>query len=115
MARVTSRLGWCTLSVAGAFTLGTVALHRGEPISAIWIVVAAVCVYLIAYRFYSLFIARHVPPLDSRRLNPAYKFNDGLDYVPTNRHVLLAGIALILATCLLFKMKRARYTWARCC
>jgi carbon starvation protein len=68
--------------------LGVVALHRGEPISAIWIVIAAVCVYLIAYRFYSLFIADKVLGLDARRMTPAFKHNDGLDHVPTNKYVL---------------------------
>ncbi|WP_300753501.1 carbon starvation CstA family protein, partial [Janthinobacterium sp.] len=60
----------------------------GEPISAIWIVIAAVCVYLIAYRFYSLFIADKVLGLDARRMTPAFKHNDGLDHVPTNKYVL---------------------------
>ena len=50
-------LGWLAVAVVGAFALGTIALHRGETINAVWLVVAAVCVYLIAYRFYSLFIA----------------------------------------------------------
>jgi carbon starvation protein len=88
MNPVLSKLGWAALSLAGAGALGVVALNRGEPISAIWIVIAAVCVYLIAYRFYSLFIARDVMGLDARRMTPAYKHNDGLDYVPTNKNVL---------------------------
>jgi carbon starvation protein len=86
--RLASKLAWAALAIAGAFALGTVALHRGEPISAIWIVIAAICVYLIAYRFYSLFIAEKVLRLDPRRMTPAYKYNDGLDYVPTNKYVL---------------------------
>ena len=53
-------LGWLAVAVVGAFALGTIALHRGETINAVWFVVAAVCVYLIAYRFYSLFIAKRV-------------------------------------------------------
>ena len=52
-----SKLGWAVIALLGAFCLGTVALRRGEPINALWIVVAAVSIYLIAYRFYSLFIA----------------------------------------------------------
>ncbi|NVM78962.1 carbon starvation protein [Duganella sp. SG902] len=83
-----SKLGWAALALAGASALGVVALHRGESISAIWIVIAAVCVYLIAYRFYSLYIADKVLGLDSRRLTPAARMNDGLDYVPTNKNVL---------------------------
>ena len=83
-----SKLGWAALALLGAFCLGTVALRRGEPINALWIVVAAVSIYLIAYRFYSLFIADKVMQLDPTRATPAVINNDGLDYVPTNKHVL---------------------------
>lgn len=58
------------------------------PINAVWLVLAAVCVYSIAYRFYSLFIATKVFELNSKRLTPAHRLNDGLDYVPTNKYVL---------------------------
>ncbi|APA69492.1 MULTISPECIES: carbon starvation CstA family protein [unclassified Janthinobacterium] len=88
MNRIFKQLGWAALALAGAGSLGVVALQRGEPISAIWIVVAAICVYLIAYRFYSLFIADKVLGLDARRMTPAFKHNDGLDHVPTNKYVL---------------------------
>ncbi|MGK5026286.1 carbon starvation CstA family protein [Janthinobacterium sp. RB2R34] len=88
MNRIFKQLGWAALALAGAASLGVVALQRGEPISAIWIVIAAVCVYLIAYRFYSLFIADKVLGLDARRMTPAFKHNDGLDHVPTNKYVL---------------------------
>jgi carbon starvation protein CstA len=83
-----SKLGWALLAVAGAFALGTVALRRGEHINALWIVVAAVSIYLIAYRFYAMFIARNVMQLDPLRATPAVLNNDGLDYVPTNKQVL---------------------------
>ncbi len=83
-----SKLGWAALALLGAFCLGTVALRRGEHINALWIVVAAVSIYLIAYRFYSLFIADKVMQLDPTRATPAVINNDGLDYVPTNKHVL---------------------------
>lgn len=79
---------WVLVAMLGAFSLGTVALSRGESINALWIVVAAVCVYLIAYRYYSRFIARKVFELDATRMTPAWRHNDGLDYVPTNKHVL---------------------------
>ena len=88
MKRLSSQLGWAALSVFGAASLAFVALKRGESINAVWIVAAAVCVYLIAYRFYSHFIANRVLGLDAKRQTPAYKFNDGLDYVPTNKFVL---------------------------
>jgi carbon starvation protein len=88
MNRVISQLGWFALAIVGAFALGTVALHRGESINAVWIVIAAVSIYLIAYRYYSRFIADRVLQLDPKRMTPAYKYNDGLDYVPTNKYVL---------------------------
>ncbi|MYN08778.1 carbon starvation CstA family protein [Pseudoduganella aquatica] len=88
MQAMLRKAGWAALSLAGAGALGVIALKRGEAISAIWIVIAAVCVYLIAYRFYSLFIAKEVMGLDKNRMTPAYKFNDGLDHVPTNKYVL---------------------------
>ncbi len=88
MNQIKKHLAWIALAVVGAFALGTIALRRGEAINAVWIVIAAVCVYLIAYRYYSLFIARHAMALDPKRMTPAYRFNDGMDFVPTNRYVL---------------------------
>ena len=81
-------LVWTVLSVMGAFALGYIALNRGEQINALWIVVASVCVYLIAYRFYGLYIAKNVLALDPTRMTPAVRHNDGLDYVPTDKKVL---------------------------
>jgi carbon starvation protein CstA len=88
MKSLGNRLGWAALSLLGAGALAYVALRRGESINAVWVVAAAVCVYLIAYRFYSLYIATKVMGLDPSRQTPAYKYNDGLDYVPTNKYVL---------------------------
>ncbi|WP_331692232.1 carbon starvation CstA family protein [Pandoraea sputorum] len=88
MNRIWQQLPWAAVAVVGACALGTVALSRGETVSALWIVIAAVCVYLIAYRFYSKFIATRVAQLDGTRMTPAWRHNDGLDYVPTNRYVL---------------------------
>ena len=88
MNQLIKYLVWIALSLAGASALAVIALNRGESIGAIWIVIAAVCVYLIAFRFYSLFIANRVLKLDERRMTPAYKHNDGLDHVPTNKYVL---------------------------
>ncbi len=79
---------WLIVAIIGACALGVVALRRGEAINALWIVVAAVAIYLVAYRYYSLFIANHVMQLDPRRATPAVLNNDGLDYVPTNKHIL---------------------------
>ncbi|VVD88642.1 carbon starvation protein A [Pandoraea morbifera] len=88
MNRIWQQLPWAAVAIVGACALGTVALSRGETISALWIVIAAICVYLIAYRFYSKFIATRVAQLDGTRMTPAWRHNDGLDYVPTNRYVL---------------------------
>ena len=79
---------WWLLTAVGVFSLGTVALSRGETINALWIVVAAVSIYLVAYRYYSLYIADKVMQLDATRATPAVRHNDGLDYVPTNKYIL---------------------------
>ncbi len=79
---------WIAVALAGAVAFAVVALNRGEPVNAIWLVVAAVSVYSIAYRFYGRFIANSVLELDAKRLTPAEKHNDGLDYVPTNKWVV---------------------------
>ncbi|MBK5959045.1 carbon starvation protein A [Rhodoplanes elegans] len=79
---------WVLIVLVGTVSLGMVALNRGESINAAWLVVAAVCVYLIAYRFYGLFIAEKVLKVDPARPTPAQRHNDGLDYVPTNKYVL---------------------------
>jgi len=81
-------LPWLLLAIVGACALGVVALRRGEAINALWIVVASVAIYLVAYRYYSLFIASNVMQLDANRATPAVLNNDGLDYVPTNKHIL---------------------------
>ena len=88
MNQLSKWVGWSLFSLLGAAAFGVIALNRGESISAIWIVIAAVCVYLIAFRFYSQFIANRVLKLDTTRMTPAYKHNDGLDHVPTNKYVL---------------------------
>lgn len=88
MNQLSKWVGWSLFSLLGAAAFGVIALNRGESISAIWIVIAAVCVYLIAFRFYSQFIANRILKLDATRMTPAYKHNDGLDHVPTNKYVL---------------------------
>lgn len=85
---ILKHIPWMILGIIGAVCLGVVALRRGEHISALWIVVASVAVYLIAYRYYSLHIAKKVMKLDETRATPAVINNDGLNYVPTNKNVL---------------------------
>lgn len=79
---------WAMVAIVGAVALGWIALMRGEPVNALWIVVAALCVYAIAYRFYGLFIASRVLRVDPSRPTPAVRRDDGLDYVPTHKGVL---------------------------
>ncbi len=79
---------WLVVAVAGAGALGAIALRRGEPLNAIWFVVAAVCCYLVAYRFYSAFIAARLLVLDDTRATPSERKDDGRDFVPTNKWVL---------------------------
>jgi carbon starvation protein len=88
MARLINNAAWFALAIIGAFAFAVLALQGGEPVGAIWVVSAAVCVYTIAYRFYSQFIGRRVLGLDRNRTTPAHEFNDGLDFVPTNKYVL---------------------------
>ncbi|MEK6789038.1 MAG: carbon starvation CstA family protein [Pseudomonadota bacterium] len=88
MKQLRSVVLWLAVCGAAVFSLATLALHRGESINAAWIVVAAVSVYVIAYRFYSRYLATTVLGLDGRRLTPAHRHNDGLDYLPTHRVVL---------------------------
>ena len=85
---ITSKIIWLMVAILGAVSFGILAVSRGEHVNAVWLVLAAICVYSIAYRFYSLFIATKVFELNARRLTPAHRLADGLDYVPTNKGVL---------------------------
>ena len=85
---IQTKLLWGAIAALGAVSLGIVALSRGEPVNAAWLVIAAVCVYFVAYRYYALFIANKVLGINAGRPTPAVRHNDGLDYVPTNRYVL---------------------------
>ena len=81
-------LAWLAVSLLGAGSLAFVALHRGETINALWLVTAAVAVYLVAFRFYAQFIEKRMLGADPARVTPAHRHNDGLDYVPTDKWVL---------------------------
>jgi len=88
MKRAFSISIWIGIAIVGAGALGAIALHRGEPLNAIWFVIAAVCCYLVAFRFYSAFVAAKVLALDDTRATPCERHNDGRDFVPTNKWVL---------------------------
>jgi carbon starvation protein len=87
--RIAGVMVWLLVSAAGAGSLGAIALYRDEQINAMWLIVAAVCIYIIGYRFYSRFIALRVMELDDRRATPAERLEDGRDFVPTNKWVVL--------------------------
>ncbi len=84
-----SQAFWASVSVVAAFCIATIASYRGEPINSLWLVAAAISVYLIAYRFYAKFIAAKVMVLDDQRATPAERLQDGQDYEPTNKWILL--------------------------
>jgi len=88
MPRILRALLWAAIALAGAGAFGVLALSRGEAVSAAWLLTAAVCTYLVAYRFYSRFIATKVFALDATRRTPAVRLADGRDYVPTNRWIV---------------------------
>ena len=88
MNAMASKLAWAVVAIVGAVCLGMVALERGEPINAIWLVAASIAVFAISYRFYSRYIADSALQVDSTRATPAVRRNDGLDYVPTQKSVL---------------------------
>jgi carbon starvation protein len=79
---------WLLIGLLGAAGWAMLALHRGESVSAAWLVLAAVGPYLVAYRFYSRFLAERVFGLDNCRATPAERLNNGCDFVPTSRWVL---------------------------
>jgi len=88
MNRLAALLLWCGISALGAAAFGVLALSRGEPVNAAWLLTAAVCTYAVGYRFYSRFLATRVFGLDDRRATPAERCNNGRDFVPTNKWVL---------------------------
>lgn len=79
---------WLAVAITGAAAAGGIALNRGESINALWFIVAAVCTYLIGYRFYSAWIAAKVLMVDATRATPAERLQDGRDFIPTNRWVV---------------------------
>ena len=88
MRRALSVLVWVAVAATGAGAFAWIALSHGEPINAAWLLVAALCTYAVAYRFYSKFIAAKVFALDATRATPAVRLDDGRDFVPTNRWIV---------------------------
>jgi carbon starvation protein len=88
MKRILGCLLWAAVSVVAAFALGVVALHRGEAINSIWLVLAAACTFALGFRFYGKFIAARVMALDDKRATPAERLRNGHDFEPTNKWIL---------------------------
>jgi carbon starvation protein len=87
--KLLAHLLWAALAAAAALCLGAIALHRGEPINSIWLVVAGACTYATGYRFYSKFLAARVMMLNDKRATPAERLRDGHDFEPTNKWIVL--------------------------
>lgn len=87
---VMARIGWMAVAVACATALAVVTgvFNPVEKVNGLWLIVAAVCFYVLAYRFYGRFIARRVLDLDDARRTPAHRLQDGANFIPTNRWVL---------------------------
>lgn len=85
--RALRKLGWMLLGILGVLAIAIIALSRGEPINAVWLVVAAACVFTLGYRFYSRFLAWRALGLNDQRATPAERLDDGRDFVPTNKWV----------------------------
>lgn len=88
MNKIFSTVLWGTAAILGTAAMAMVAVHRGEPINALWLVVAAACCYAVGYRFYSKFIAAKILALDARRATPAERLENGRDFLVTNRWVV---------------------------
>jgi len=88
MKRALKLLAWILVAIVGAGSLAKIAVHRGEPINAMWFVAAALGCYAVAFRFYSAFVAARLLAFDDTRATPAERFDDGRDFVPTNKWVL---------------------------
>src|SRR6202521_6028287 len=88
MDRIRKIAIWSFVSVLGATSFAWLALSRGEPVNAAWLLVAALCTYAVSYRFYSRFIGSPIFAPDPDRPTPAVRLNDGRDFMPTNRWVV---------------------------
>jgi len=88
MTKPLSILAWGAVAAVGTLAISVVAVHRGEPINALWLVVAAACCYALGYRFYSRFIAVKVLVLDPLRATPAERLENGRDFLVTNKWVV---------------------------
>ena len=96
---ISKHIPWIVLGIIGFVALFVIAVSRSEPISALWIVAASVSCFLVAYRYYALYIGRRVMRLAPARPTPAVYRAVGLDYVPTDRRVLFGHHFAAIAVC----------------
>src|SRR5690349_4038362 len=87
-AQLMRKISGVVLALVGGIAMAGIALHRHEPINALWIITAAICIYLLGYRFYAAWIARRVLRVDASRATPAERLNNGRDFVPTHRAIV---------------------------
>jgi carbon starvation protein len=87
MRRIIQPIVLILIALLGAASFARLAITRGEPVNAAWLLTAAVCTYVIAYRLYSKIIATRIFELNDQRPTPAVRLNDGRDYTPTNRWI----------------------------
>ncbi len=88
MNRALSLFLWTIVVLIGVLSVGVIAIRRGEPINALWLVAAATCCFALGYRFYSSFIAAKVLAIDARRATPAERLENGRDFLVTNKWVV---------------------------
>lgn len=88
MSKALRILVWLAVSALGAGSVAFSAFHQGETINALWLVVAGLCSFAVAYRFYSKWLMTKVLVLDADRAPPSVTHRDGKDFVPTNRWVV---------------------------
>ena len=79
---------WILVALLGAVSLAQVAVFRGESVNAAWLLAAAICTYLLGYRFYSAWVAAKVLCIDATRATPAERLDNGRDFVPTHKWVV---------------------------
>jgi carbon starvation protein len=88
MKKILQKCVWPFITLIGALAVGGIAINRGEPINALWLIIAALCIYSIGYRFYALWIASTVLVVDKTRATPAERLDNGRDFVPTNKWIV---------------------------
>src|SRR5262249_54048040 len=89
MRSLLTKLAWFAVAAVAAICFGGVAIYRGEHINSLWLVLAALCIYALGFRFYGKFIAARVMALDDRRATPAQRLHNGPELLPTNRWIVL--------------------------